>query len=90
MINKPNELTPTTIEATPASPTGFTVEHVLLSVAVVSVSRLAQYDDSCAHILKKAFREYGEVRFVEPNVIYNHTTSEIHQVGCGCFLARRP
>lgn len=64
---------------------GFTIEHVMLSVTVVSKEGSAgQFDDSIAHLVRKHLPEYFGVVDVLPEVLYKHTKIEQHRKGCEC------
>lgn len=65
--------------------TGFTVEHIMLSVTIVSTKESAgQFDDSCAHQVEKAMKAYHGVVQVIPEVLYKHTKIEQHPNECTC------
>lgn len=71
----------------PDSKPGFTIEHILLSVTIVSTSESAgQFDDSCASILRRELAKYNGVTEVLPEVQYKHTKIEVHQDGCVCGI----
>lgn len=64
---------------------GLTVEHILLSITVVSNKESAgQFDDSCAHQVVKNLMEYHGVKSVRAEVFYQHTKIEQHVEGCQC------
>jgi hypothetical protein len=64
---------------------GLTVEHVMLSVTVISTKKsCGQFDDSCAYQLKKALYDYAGVKEVRTQVLYNHTKIEQHANECQC------
>lgn len=64
---------------------GLTVEHVLLSVTVVSTKEsCGQFDDSIAHIIRKGLAEYHGVVRSMPEVLYKHTKIEMHANECEC------
>lgn len=65
---------------------GFTIEHILLSVTVVHTNRIIQYDDSCAHLIKKYLHEYNGVLTIDAQVLYNHTKVDSHIDGCECGM----
>lgn len=65
---------------------GFTVEHILLSVTVVSTNKIIQYDDSVAMILADGLREYTGVESVKADVLYQHTKVETHPNSCTCHF----
>jgi hypothetical protein len=70
---------------------GFTIEHILLSITVISTKEGAgQFDDSCAHIVAKGLKEYHGVVDVLPEVLYKHTKIEQHADCCGCGLCDPP
>ncbi len=71
--------------STPETKPGLTIEHVLLSVTVVSNRHSAgQFDDSCASIVNRELSEYHGVERVEAKVLYEHTKIEKHIHGCEC------
>lgn len=73
------EQTPTGLQA------GLTIEHILLSVTVVSTKESAgQFDDSAARQAQKALMEYHGVKSVNAQVLYDHTKIEQHVEGCEC------
>lgn len=64
---------------------GLTVEHVLLSVTLVSDKTSAgQFDDSCARAVEQKLKEYRGMKRVEAKVLYNHTKIENHPDRCDC------
>lgn len=64
---------------------GLTIEHVLLSVTIVSTKEsCGQFDDSCSFILVRALREYHGVVRVDVEVLYQHTKIEQHPNECEC------
>ena len=63
---------------------GKTIEHIMLSVTVVSTNRICQYDDTCAGIIRRTLKEYGGVMAVNAEVLYKHTKTEVHPDGCEC------
>lgn len=64
---------------------GLTIEHVLLSVTIVSNKESAgQFDDSCSHILERELKTYHGILRVESKVLYEHTKIEYHHEGCEC------
>lgn len=68
---------------------GFTVEHVLLSVTIVSTKESAgQFDDSCAHLIEKHLMDYHGVVRVEAKVHYKHTKIDMHANDCGCGICK--
>lgn len=67
---------------------GFTIEHILLSITVVHTNKIMQYDDSCAHLIRKHLEEYNGVVRVDANVLYNHTKVDAHQKGCECGICQ--
>lgn len=74
-----------TIGGTQGFETGYTVEHVMLSVTIISTKESAgQFNDSCAHILQKRLMEYHGVKRVIPEVLYKHTKIENHSNECAC------
>jgi hypothetical protein len=75
--------------APPIEPTGFetglTVEHILLSVTIVSTKESAgQFDDSCAHQLQKAMMTYHGVKTAHVTVFYEHGKVKQHSNTCEC------
>lgn len=65
--------------------TGYTVEHVMLSVTIISTKGSAgQFDDSCSHVLIKGLKEYHGVERVLSEVLYKHTKIENHSNECTC------
>jgi hypothetical protein len=68
---------------------GLTVEHILLSVTIVSTKESAgQFDDSCANQLEKAMKEYHGVQRVRADVLYNHTKIVMHSNDCECGICK--
>lgn len=68
---------------------GLTVEHILLSVTVVSTKESAgQFDDTCAGILRRELAHYHGIVRVEPTVLYNHTKIDQHPNGCDCGICK--
>lgn len=68
---------------------GLNVEHVLLSVTIVSTKEGAgQFDDTCASQLEKALRDYHGVKRVEAKVLYAHSKVEEHANDCQCGKCR--
>lgn len=68
---------------------GFTVEHVLLSVTIVSTKESAgQFDDSCAHLIEKHLKEYHGIVRVDAQVHYKHTKIDMHSNGCECGICK--
>lgn len=64
---------------------GLTIEHILLSVTIVSTKESAgQFDDSCAHHIEKNLKEYHGVKRVDAKVLYEHTKIENHPNECEC------
>lgn len=64
---------------------GLTVEHVMLSVTVVSTKESAgQFDDSIAGIVRRELMKYHGVISVLPEVLYKHTKIEQHPNECEC------
>lgn len=64
---------------------GLTVEHILLSITIVSNKESAgQFDDSCAYQIQKNLMEYHGVKSVDAQVLYNHTKIENHPNRCEC------
>ena len=64
---------------------GLTVEHILLSVTVVSTKESAgQFDDSASYLLRKHLKEYHGVKTVEAQALYCHSKVEQHSDGCQC------
>lgn len=75
----------------PIEPTGLTIEHILLSVTIVSNKESAgQFDDSCARIVEKNLKEYHGIERVDARVQYNHTKIEHHLIGCECHHCSPP
>lgn len=71
----------------PAEPAGLTIEHILLSVTVISTKESAgQFDDSAAFLVKEGLVTYHGVRHVDARVQYEHTKIEKHPLGCECGL----
>lgn len=65
--------------------TGFTVEHIMLSITVISTKESAgQFDDSCAYIVEKGLNEYHGVVRSQTEVLYKHTKIEQHPNDCTC------
>ena len=76
---------PTEVGGNAGFENGLTIEHVLLSVTVVSNKESAgQFDDSIARIVECGLAEYHGVIRVDANVQYNHTKIEHHPNGCEC------
>lgn len=77
-----------TVTSTLGVPEGFefgkSIEHILLSITVVSTNRICQYDDTCAGIIWRTLKEYGGVQAVNAEVLYKHTKIETHPAGCDC------
>lgn len=76
-------------DLSPAEPEGFddglTIEHILLSVTIVSTKESAgQFDDSCAYLLEKHMKEYHGVTSIDAQVQYKHTKIEHHPKHCNC------
>lgn len=69
---------------------GFSVEHILLSVIVVHTNRIIQYDDSCARLLEIHLKEYAGVVRVDAKAQYEHSKTEIHIKGCECHHCQPP
>lgn len=65
-----------------------TVEHILISVTVVHINKLIQYDDSCANILERELLKYNGVNRVFTTVHYNHCNDEVHQDDCSCHFCK--
>lgn len=64
---------------------GLTLEHVLLSITIVSTKEsCGQFDDSCSFILERALKEYNGVVNVDSKVLYQHTKIEQHTNECEC------
>lgn len=79
--------TPEVLETqiSPAEPDGLTIEHILLSVTVVSGKDSAgQFDDSAAFLVGRELLTYHGVQCVDAKVQYDHTKIEKHLVGCEC------
>lgn len=74
----------TELDPTPPTNTGLTVEHILISVAVVHTNQIMQYDDSCAHLIGKGLKEFNGVQSVQADVLYKHTKIEVHLEKCEC------
>lgn len=71
----------------PDSKPGFTIEHILLSVTVVSTSESAgQFDDTCSGIIRRELAKYHGVTEALSEVQYKHTKIEVHQDGCQCGI----
>lgn len=65
--------------------TGYTVEHVMLSVTIVSTKASAgQFDDSCSYVLIEGLKKYHGIERVLPEVLYKHTKIENHPNECTC------
>ena len=68
---------------------GLTVEHIMLSVTIISTKESAgQFDDSCAYQLEKAMKEYHGVVRVDARVLYKHTKIENHPNECSCGVCK--
>lgn len=68
---------------------GLTVEHIMLSIDVISDKTSAgQFDDSCANAVKNTLHTYQGVQFVIADVIYKHTKIEHHADACECFYCK--
>lgn len=68
-----------------------TIEHILLSVTVVSTNKLIQYDDSVARIVERGLKDnYNGVVRVKAEVFYNHGQHQIHVDHCGCGQCKPP
>lgn len=68
---------------------GLTIEHVLLSVTIVSNKESAgQFDDSCASQLEAAMLKYHGIERIEAKVLYQHTKIENHVNDCHCGKCR--
>lgn len=83
------------IENTLNPPTGFesglTVEHILLSITVVSNKESAgQFDDSAAYQVQKGLNEYHGVERVDVQVLYPHTKIVNHANQCECGICKPP
>lgn len=64
---------------------GLTVEHVMLSITVVSTKESAgQFDDSIAGVVRRELVKHHGVVDVLPEVLYKHTKIEQHSNGCEC------
>ncbi len=64
---------------------GLTIEHILLSITIVSTKDSAgQFDDSCANAVNRTLKEYHGVQRVDAQVLYNHTKIENHANECEC------
>lgn len=64
---------------------GLTIEHVLLSVTIVSNKDSAgQFDDSCSRILERELLAYHGIQRIDARVLYEHTKIEKHSLGCEC------
>lgn len=70
---------------------GLTIEHVLLSVTVVSTKESAgQFDDAIAYLIEKHLKEYHGIVRVDAQVQYKHTKIENHSNGCQCEICVPP
>lgn len=64
---------------------GLTIEHIMLSVTVVSTKESAgQFDDSIAYQIQKVMPEYHGVKTVVAKVLYEQTKIEKHANHCEC------
>jgi len=69
---------------------GRLIEHIMLSISVVSDRTGAlQFDDSCAHIIEKELSQYHGVKSVSAEVLYHHTKIEEHPEKCDCYFCTR-
>ncbi len=88
---KPCDCWKSKLLATEGFENGLTVEHILLSVTIVSTKESAgQFDDSCAHAVQKTLKEYHGVKSVEAQVLYEHTKIEKHADHCKCGHCEPP
>jgi len=66
------------------------VEHIMLSISIVSDRTSAgQFDDSCAYTIEKALSEYHGIKSVSAEVLYHHTKIEEHSENCACHFCTR-
>lgn len=64
---------------------GLTIEHVLISVSVISTKESAgQFDDSIAGLVERGLKEYRGVKAVGTTVLYQHGKIEQHADNCVC------
>jgi len=87
-MNTQTEIQPTEL---PTAENGLTVEHILLSITVVSTKESAgQFDDTCARIVERELMKYHGIKTVDARVQYQHTKIEKHFEGCNCQHCQPP
>jgi hypothetical protein len=69
---------------------GYHVEHILLSVTVIHINEIIQYNDSCAQILERELPNYKGVIRVKASVYYDHSQTRVHSHGCECGICKSP